>query len=48
MFLGVRIPDVPYNRVCFNDVNLGCSLAESGLRERAASQFSLPGSDLGE
>lgn len=46
VFLGVRMPDVPYERVCFNDVNLSCSLAETGLQERAASQFNLPG-DLG-
>lgn len=47
VFLGVRIPDLPYKRVCFNDINLQCSLVESGLREMAANQFSLNEKELG-
>lgn len=48
VYLGVRIPDVPYQRIAFNDINLEHSLGDSGLRERAASQFNLPGDEIGE
>lgn len=47
VFLGVRIADMPYSRVCFKDVNLQGSV-ETGLRQRAADKFNLNEKELGE
>lgn len=47
VFLGVRMPDVVYNRVCFQDIPLDCSLTQSGLIKKAADRFNLQSSDFG-
>lgn len=47
VFLGVRIADMPYSRVCFKDVDLQSSV-ETGLRQRAADKFNLNEKELGE
>lgn len=47
VFLGVRMADVPYNRVCFQDISLDCNLTQSGLIQKALERFNLQLSEIG-